>query len=140
MKLYIVRGLPGSGKSTLAKTIFFGFQTAGHCGWFEADQYFVNGNNEYVFVPEKIKDAHAWCQRETESVLSHGGDVVVSNTFTTKKELRPYFELAKKYGIVPSVFLCQNQFGNVHSVPEEALKRMKDRFEYDISDLFKEFE
>jgi hypothetical protein len=60
----------------------------------------------------------------------------VSNTFTTKKELQPYFDIAKEYGIIPTVILCQNSFGSVHNVPEETLKRMADRFEYDIGELY----
>jgi hypothetical protein len=60
----------------------------------------------------------------------------VSNTFTTRRELKPYFNLAKEFGIVPVVYLAQNQFQNVHNVPAEKLQKMRDRFQYDISELF----
>lgn len=130
-KLIIIRGLPGSGKSTLARQ-FDMFH-------FETDQFFVDAKGTYNFDASKLHQAHATCQDATDGFLKMNHDVVVSNTFTTLKELRPYFEIAKKHGIVPTVIHCQNQFKNVHDVPQEALDRMKARFQHDISPLFKEF-
>lgn len=131
--MYLLRGLPGSGKSSLA------FSIAHDDSVFriEADMYFVDKvTGKYNFDADKLHQAHKWCQSKTEDFLELGYDVVVSNTFTTKKELKPYFEIAAKYGIIPQVIVCQNEFKNVHDVPDEALKRMKDRFTYDISSLF----
>ena len=71
--------------------------------------------------------------------MSTGFSPVVSNTFTTMKEMRPYFELAREFGITPTVMVAQNDWGNVHNVPALTLGRMKTRFEYDITDLFNEF-
>jgi len=130
MKLILVRGLPGSGKSTIAKSLR-NYNTY----HFEADAYFMV-DGVYKFDKANICAAHMWCQQETEWHLNQGCSVICSNTFTTKKELKPYFEIAKKFGIIPNVILCQNQFQNVHLVPEETMTRMKDRFCYDISSLF----
>jgi predicted kinase len=126
-ELILVRGLPGSGKSTVAKKI-----GGRHL---EADMYFMEGG-EYKFDANRIRDAHEWCQSETRRNLEIGNSVVVSNTFTTIKELRPYFDIAKEFNIVPSVITCHNQFANVHNVPEETLARMKARFATDVSELF----
>lgn len=125
MKLVLIRGLPGSGKSTLAKSLN-GFIHM------ETDQYW---GKDYAFDASKLGAAHAWCQEQTEYLLEEGEDVVVSNTFTTKKELKPYFEIAKKFNIAPTVILCQNDFGNTHNVPEATLTKMKARFEYDLSEF-----
>ena len=128
MKLLLVRGLPGSGKSTLAKNLI---------GWYwhlETDQFWMQ-DGEYKFDASKLGEAHAWCQEKTRKLLADGFSPVVSNTFTTKKELKPYFDIAKEFDIVPTVILCQSSWGNIHNVPEETLKRMAARFEYDISDL-----
>jgi predicted kinase len=132
-RLILVRGLPGSGKSTMAEALCY------NPDWVhkEADMYFVR-EGEYQFDATKLGRAHAWCQEETRAALAMGMDVVVTNTFTTVKELRPYFDIAKQFGIVPTVLLAQNQFANVHNVPEETLKRMRDRFQYDIQELFNE--
>jgi len=126
--MILIRGLPGSGKSTLARSL--------EDFHIEADQYFIGDYDQYEFDASKLREAHAWCLREAEDVLIRRYSAVVSNTFTTKKELKPYFELAKKYNIIPTVILCQNNFGSIHNVPEETIEKMKKRFQYDISELF----
>ena len=132
-QMILIRGIPGSGKSTIAKQLAMAIG-AQH---FEADMYFMQ-DDEYQFDATKLYAAHGWCQGMTGKALEKGHTVIVSNTFTTVKELRPYFEIAKNFGIVPTVILAQNQFSNVHNVPAENLKRMQDRFQYDIKELFNE--
>lgn len=126
-KLVLIRGLPGSGKSTMAKSL----KNFVHL---ETDQFW---GPEYKFDVSKLGEAHVWCQDETRKWLKDF-DVVVSNTFTTKKELRPYFEIAKEFDITPNVYLAEGNFGSVHDVPEETIKRMETRFEYDISSMYSE--
>jgi predicted kinase len=131
MKLLLVRGLPGSGKSTLAKNLI---------GWYwhlETDQFWMK-DGVYTFELERLKEAHQWCLDRAERLMMDGFSPVVSNTFTTKRELRPYFELAKKFDIVPTVILCQNNFGSIHDVPQTTLDAMSERFEYDLTELFNE--
>lgn len=130
-KLILLRGTPGSGKSTLAKMLISGTDTK----HIEADQYFMI-DDKYNFDITHIGLAHKWCQDMTDTYLTQGYNVVCSNTFTTKKELKSYFEIGEKHEIVPNVIVCQNEFENIHSVPEETLKKMKERFTYDISSLF----
>ncbi len=134
-RLLLIRGLPGSGKSTLAKALF---NAEYFTHWFEADDYFTIGG-VYKFNGDLIDFAHNTCRRKTENALSESNDtrVVVSNTFTTLSELTPYFTLAKQFNIVPTVILCQGEYGSIHDVPEETIKKMKKRFEYDISSLIK---
>ena len=55
--------------------------------------------------------------------------VVVANTFSQSWEAEPYFKLAKKYDYSPFVLECQNDFGNVHEVPQETIDEMKNRWE-----------
>lgn len=134
-RLILVRGLPGSGKSTLARMLT-GTPGTVHL---EADHFFVNDQNQYVFDAARLPQAHAWCQNLTNEMLSIGHIVVVSNTFTTIKELRPYFVIAAAHGIVPQVIACQNRFNNIHNVPAESLQRMSARWVNDIDELFDEF-
>lgn len=133
--LILVRGLCGSGKSTLAKKILGNGLLKAH---FEADQHFIK-DGVYNWVAAEVGKAHSWCQNQTRTNLINGIDVVVSNTFTTISELRPYFEIARSCGIVPTIITCQNEYGNVHNVPQTTLDKMKTRFQYDISSLFKEY-
>ncbi|MCL9783166.1 ATP-binding protein [Vibrio sp. S4M6] len=121
LTLTLIRGLPGSGKSTLAKT--FG---AAH---FEADMYFLDSNGVYVFDPSKLRQAHAWCQLKTGQALSLGQSVVVSNTFCRLWEMRPYEKLAKRYRAQLRILECTGQYDNVHGVPDEAIRAMKNKWQ-----------
>lgn len=131
--LILVRGIPGSGKSTLAKLM-------ADVMHFEADMFFVDRETgEYKFDGMRIGEAHEWCQSITKQTLAEGYNVVVSNTFTRLKEMRPYFAMAKELNILPSVYLAQGGFRNVHGVPDHVLDNMRKRFEYDVTPLYDEF-
>lgn len=130
--LVLIRGIPGSGKSTLAEAL----QKVTGDVWMETDAFWRTPNNEYAFDITRLREAHEWCQDQTERYLNDGLSVIVSNTFTTQKEMKPYFEIAKSFGIRPQVILCQGNFGNVHNVPVETLAKMTERFQYDLPDLW----
>lgn len=122
-ELFLLRGVPGCGKSTLAKSL--GGKYA------EADQYFME-DGEYKFDPSKIKDAHGWCQNIVDSYLRNGVEkVIVSNTFTQEWEMKPYYEMAEKYGYMVYSLIVENRHGGVneHGVPADKLEQMKTRFD-----------
>ena len=108
--LYIICGIPGSGKSTKAKTL------APESNIFEADNYWLNCVGEYLFVPEKIGKAHAWCQHEVHKAMENGcTPLVCSNTNLTKKERQVYRNIANKHGYeVEIVFPDSPWFKAVH--------------------------
>jgi predicted kinase len=130
-ELFLLRGLPGSGKSTLAA------QLGGSL--VEADRYFMQ-YGDYKFDASKLKEAHAWCREQVVKwmeVDNAGYDVdriVVSNTFTQEWEMKPYYELAEKYGYRVYSIVVENRHGgkNVHNVPDEAIDRMRKRFEISL--------
>lgn len=131
--LVLIRGIPGSGKSTTARKMREKNPEYVHI---EADMFFMR-DGVYMFDASKLGAAHAWCQARTEAELRAGKTVIVSNTFTTIKELRPYFEIARRVlGTYPVVHTCHGKFENVHGVPPEKIKQMSDRFAHDISELF----
>lgn len=125
--LILFRGLPGSGKSTLAQNLCDAVLSA--------DDYFhqpsINGW-KYQFNPEDIRDAHKRCISNTEVALKRGlGRVGVANTFTQEWEMKPYFDLAEKYGYTISTVIVENRHrsSNTHGVPSEVIQGMKDRFD-----------
>jgi len=128
-KLVLIRGIPGSGKSTLAKIIVGENSNYDH---YEADMYFII-DGKYNFIPSKIKNAHQWCQFETETALRCHRSVVVSNTFTKLWEMQPYFELAKRYDVEIEVIECKGNYQNIHGVPDTVIQKMKSRWENYIS-------
>jgi predicted kinase len=122
-ELFLLRGLPGSGKSTLAKSL-----GGKH---FEADMYFVR-DGEYQFDTTKLKEAHEWCRSSIGGLMiNEEPKLVVSNTFTQEWEMKPYFDLAKKYGYQVYSLIVENRHGGVneHGVPADKLEQMKNRFE-----------
>ena len=132
--LYIVRGIPGSGKSTFAKMLVG--EDFLVC---EADKYFIDKETgEYNFDFTKIKEAHKFCQDTVETYMKDSlvndqfyREIAVSNTFTQEWEMEPYLELAKTYGYKTFSIIVENRHGGVnqHSVPDEVLTKMRERFE-----------
>jgi predicted kinase len=130
--LFIIRGIVGSGKSTFAKTL--------NCPHFEADQYFIDKETgEYKFDGSKIKDAHAWCQKQVEDAMKfneetyglENSEIAVSNTFTQEWEMAPYYELANMYNYMVFSIIVENRHGgkNIHGVPDDKIEMMRKRFE-----------
>ena len=139
-QLILIRGLPGSGKSTLARQLLQSYLDQDiEAAHYEADQYFTQSSGQYVWDASKIGAAHEWCQTSVKVALAHDQTVLVSNTFTLKRELAPYFEMIQEYSKNPTVLIAQSDFGSVHDVPAATLLNMKTRFVYDISSLFKNF-
>ena len=119
--IYLIRGLPGSGKSTYAKQL--------NCLHLEADMFhMVNG--EYKFDVSNLSKAHHWCSSTFLKSIEDGiDDIVVSNTFTTLKEIEPYMDICKGYNRDYKIIRMTNKYGSVHNVPEEVIAKMSKRFE-----------
>lgn len=123
MKLILIRGLPGSGKSTIAKMYRrMGFHH------YEADMYF-QGLFGYNFDPTKLREAHEWCQKQTQNSLLRGYSVVVANTFTQLWELQPYLDMASDLGAEVEIIVATGNYRNIHGVPDEIIERMRERWE-----------
>jgi predicted kinase len=122
--LIIVRGLPGSGKSTLAKK----FGSRAIC---TADDYHTDRKGKYNWKPENVSKAHDWCQRKCRRFMGKGIPVVVvANTSTTERELKPYYDLARMFDYKVFSTIVENRHGgiNTHDVPEETMDKMEKRF------------
>ena len=132
--LTIIRGLPGSGKSTMAKKLLA--VSPPTAVWAEADHYFTDANGVYTFNAAQLGAAHGECYDLVEQALCDGHCAIVSNTFTTLREMRPYFELALRHGIRPDVVTCYDNFGSIRGVPEDVVDRMRTRFQHDFTSLY----
>ena len=125
--LILVRGVSGSGKSTFVKNIVH------HQYFVETDMYFIDDNGNYNFDASKLKQAHDWCRFQVEETMKDD-DVIVSNTFTTEWEMKPYFELAEKYGYTVYTVIIENRHGNkdIHNVPIETRQKQAERLSKSI--------
>lgn len=136
--LFIIRGLPGSGKSTLATAMVR--NSRNDMFHIEADQFFTYVRHSadpelgYNFDRRLLGAAHDLCYGQAMHALFKGVDVVVSNTFTTVREIERYTKGVRRAGIempqvFPKVIRCVGDYGSVHGVPEAAVERMRDRWE-----------
>jgi len=122
--LVILRGLPGSGKSSFAKLFF----PAPICC---ADDYFMK-NGKYEWKAEEIGKAHLWCQARCRSLMETSAEkIIVANTSVAARDLRPYTDLAEKYGYRVYSVIVENRIStkNIHNVPEETIEKMRNRFD-----------
>ena len=137
---YILRGLPGTGKSTLAKNLRDSHRNA---RVFSTDNLFMV-DGEYQFDPSKLGEYHALNLRQATDFMERRKrsepDVlcIIDNTNTQHWEYEKYVEAAKENGFmvhIISVDWKQEDIPlyaerNTHGVPEEAIQRMADRWEY----------
>ena len=130
-RLTLVCGPSGIGKSTLAEALV---DKLGGI-WREADTYFINDDGQYVFNAGDLPKAHQWCQDECRDWMIAGCEnFVISNTFTTEWERKPYIDLAQFYYYelvivklttdMPALVLAGK---SVHHVPVDVVQKQKNR-------------
>lgn len=130
--MIILRGLPGSGKSTFAEWLVDGNRYGGTticC----ADEWMVNSGGIYQFDPKKLGFCHKKAQEQAEHCCGEGyHTVIIANTNTKRDEMKPYLDIAEKYGYTVFVLTVNNMHGSksVHNVPDESLQKMRDRFQH----------
>ena len=129
--LFLITGAAGSGKSTLAQLIQniakkYIEPIAEIC---EADEYwYILGKGKYAFNPKLLWKAHKWCQDNAREVMSHGANLIVSNTNIKPSDRKAYFDMADEYGYKVVFIHLTTQFQNQHGVPDESVKRMRDTY------------
>jgi predicted kinase len=124
--LYLIRGISGSGKTSLASEMSHAMQIAK----FEADDFFYNEDGLYKFEAEHLALAHRFCQKNAIYCMKRGWSAIVSNTSTTEKEVQVYKDIAEAYNANFVSIIVENRNGttSVHDVPEEVLKKQRQRF------------
>ena len=140
--LVLVRGLPGSGKTTFAIHRMQGD------AYTSADSYFEDEDGAYKFDGSKLPEAHEWCQRRVAELLQKPdvGTVYVANTFSTRWEMQPYFDIVENYpddDHYIEIFVVDLFDGGLtnemlarrgrHNVPLHTIEKMRNRWEHEWS-------
>lgn len=115
--LIILRGVSGAGKSTVADMLAEDLWPI--C---EADKFHYTEDGVYDWKPENIQAAHKWCQDQVKEMMEWKfRKIILSNTSTSEKELKPYLDLAAENGYRVISLVVENRHGNdsIHSVPQE---------------------
>lgn len=129
MQLIIIRGVSGTGKTTHAKGMRMNdFPALNRPAHFEADMFFTDPYGNYDFDPNLLYDAHRWCQLSVLRMMRQYEPIIVSNTFTTFKEVEPYLKMADRYGYEVIVVTLTKEYGSVHNVPDEVMEKQRGRF------------
>jgi predicted kinase len=130
--LFLLRGLPSSGKTTLAKTLEVSLPNAIA---YAADDFHYDENGNYNWKPDNVHKAHVWCQHCVMKVMEVGAEnIIVHNTNTSEREMKPYLELAEEYGYNVTSLIVEKRHENLnsHNVPEEVVDKMENRLRNSI--------
>ncbi|KAK3100471.1 hypothetical protein FSP39_020574 [Pinctada imbricata] len=134
--LIILRGLPGSGKSTLARDL-----EAGGCT-LTTDDFFMK-DGQYNYDVTKLSQGHEWNKKRASMAMEEGfTPVIIDNTNTQAWEMKPYVVLALSYGYDVEILEPNTEWKfsvkdlekrNSHKVPRETLKKMKERYQHNVT-------
>lgn len=157
--MVIMRGCPGSGKTYLVQHLAnsLSSEQSKALGWtvthpvdhhiFSADDFWINPLGKYVFNSEYIEYAHKWNQKLVRQAASEGrSPIFVDNTHTRLWEMQTVATIAVEFGylieIVDSKDVKTQKWAfsvndlvrrNVHGVHYDAIKRMVERYELDVT-------
>lgn len=121
--LYLVRGLPGSGKSTYARTKLGDILTL------ETDMFNTVGG-VYDWSNEKQKEAICNINTIRDIVMNkqYKMDLCIVGVYAGIKGMQEHIESAFLHGYDVVIIHMTGDYGNVHSVPADALEHFKNNF------------
>jgi predicted ABC-type ATPase len=121
-RLQIIRGLPGSGKTTLALDRY------SHLMRIETDMFFMR-DGKYTFTLDLNKKAVKWFNKTVRDMAKTGMDFVVTGVFAAHTErLATTIAAGLDNGYEVYIKTLARDYGNIHNVPQDHLKAMKDSF------------
>lgn len=130
--LYILRGCPSSGKTTLAKTLE---ETLPNCVAIAADDFHYDNKGNYNWKPTNVGKSHDKCKEWVLlAMYSQCTNIIVHNTSTSEKELKPYTDMAGQHGYKVVSLVVENRHGNKndHNVPQDTVDKMEQRLRNSI--------
>lgn len=131
--LIILRGVSGAGKTTVANLLLS--LDEDHTISVAADDYHYDAHGVYNFDIDLIGAAHGWCKdRVFVAMESDIPTIIVHNTNTSEKEIKPYIDMAEAYGYSVISLIVEHRHDNtdVHNVPSEVKVNQEKRLRNSI--------
>jgi len=122
--MILMQGASGSGKSTVAKEL----AVVHNAVVYSTDDIFAE-TGTYIFNPKLLGINHRKNLDRTVEALKAGKNVIVDNTNTQRWECKPYVEAAIQLGHEVKFVRCEGNYKNVHGVPDDKVKQMRNRLE-----------
>lgn len=119
--LILIRGYPGSGKTELANKMSGIYRGILHL----ENDMFLMSDFKYNWSPDRVKQAINLCTSMVKMAIANGTDVIVANTFTKRKYIQYYKDLADKHGAKFSVYRCIGNFNNLHGLDSSKVDSFK---------------
>lgn len=124
--LYFFRGWPGSGKSTLAKE----YQQKGlFTHYYENDMFLYDENDTYVWSKERLAEAIKLTRQHVLAELQKGKSVGLCSVASHKATVVEWLKICKEHGWWLEVIDCNGDFENIHQVPKDKVKALKNNFQ-----------
>lgn len=128
--LILMRGHSGSGKSTRAALLrnnLLAYRPKATFGIFSADDYFIESDGVYRWVPERTPDSHKRCQALVREALTNTklDFVFVDNTNIHFAYTVYYARMASRLGYSVWAHQTTGNFQNIHNVPLHAVMRQR---------------
>lgn len=126
--LHIFRGLPGSGKSTQARKL------AAELGaiFIEADMFHVS-DGTYCFNIRRARDVCRDMPHLIGVFTAYGMDIVYAGVLPTEKAIHHIADPCHSWGYDIRITTCREEYGNIHSVPNDVLESMRKCFQPNIT-------
>ena len=131
--LIILSSISGGGKSTFAE--FLWRKDPLNSVICSADSYFIDDDGDYNFDASQLGKAHQFSKNLCKDAMeADAGTIIIDNTNTTRKEAKPYIDMAEQFGydviwtmIVPN-HGGQNQHGVGNATLQKQVKRLNNTF------------
>jgi len=129
-KLFLIRGVSGAGKSTFVRAVAHMDDEV-----VANDDFMINENGDYIFDESRLEEVAIKCQAVVAEAMEKGTErIFVHNTFTTKGEMQPYFDLAHEHAYEIFTIIVENrgEWESLHEIPEPTRDAQKERFDVQL--------